>query len=74
MLPENIIYITIFTSLLGYYFYFKDFFYGKVRPNLVSWFLWMLGPFIGVFFQIKAGAWAFSLAGIFGWFSVHLLL
>jgi hypothetical protein len=56
MLPEKIIYITILTSLAGYFFYFKDIFYGKTRPNLVSWFLWMLAPFIGVFFQIKAGA------------------
>jgi hypothetical protein len=56
MLPQNIIYLTILTSLLGYSFYLKDFFYGQTRPNLVSWFLWMLGPFIGVFFQLKAGA------------------
>lgn len=56
MLPENIIYITIFISLVGYFFYFKDIFYGTTRPNLVSWFLWMLAPFIGIFFQIKAGA------------------
>lgn len=56
MLPENIIYITILISLVGYFFYLKDIFYGEVRPNLVSWFLWMLGPFIGVFFQLKAGA------------------
>lgn len=56
MLPPNIIYITILTSAIGYFFYFKNIFYGGTRPNLVSWFLWMLGPFFGVFFQIKAGA------------------
>ncbi|MFZ1019399.1 MAG: hypothetical protein WAN61_00200 [Minisyncoccia bacterium] len=56
MLPQNIIYITILTSLVGYFFYLKKIFYGEVRPNLISWFLWMLAPFIGVFFQIKAGA------------------
>lgn len=56
MLPPNIIYLTVLTSIIGYFFYFKNIFYGKTRPNLVSWFLWMLGPFLGVFFQIKAGA------------------
>lgn len=56
MFPENIIFFSILTSILGYFFYFKDIIYGQTRPNLVSWFLWMLAPFIGVFFQIKAGA------------------
>ncbi len=56
MLPENIIYIGVLVTLVGYFFYFKNIFYGQTRPNLVSWFLWMLGPFLGVFFQLKAGA------------------
>ena len=56
MLPEKIIYITVIISLIGYLVMFKDIFRGKTKPNLVSWFLWMLGPFIGVFFQLKAGA------------------
>lgn len=29
---------------------------GRAKPNLVTWFIWMLAPFIGVFFQLKAGA------------------
>ncbi|HEV7424027.1 MAG TPA: hypothetical protein VGO21_02435 [Candidatus Paceibacterota bacterium] len=56
MFNENIGYITVAISFACYFFYFRDVFYGKTRPNLVSWFLWMLGPFIGVFFQLKAGA------------------
>jgi len=56
MLPENIVYLGILANIIGYFFYFKDIFSGGTKPNLVSWFLWMLGPFIGVFFQIKAGA------------------
>lgn len=56
MLPEKIIYITVLVSFMGYFFYLKDIFYGQTRPNLVSWFLWLLGPFLGVFFQLKAGA------------------
>jgi hypothetical protein len=56
MFFEQIIYLTIFTSIAGYFYYLKDIFVGQTRPNLVSWFLWMLAPFIGVFFQLKAGA------------------
>ena len=55
MLPENIIYITVLISIVGYFFYIRDIFYGETRPNLVSWFFWMLAPFFGVFFQLKAG-------------------
>lgn len=56
MLPENIIYITVLATIVGYFFYFKNMLYGQTRPNLVSWLLWALAPFIGVFFQLKAGA------------------
>ncbi len=55
MFPEYIIYIAIPVSLAAYFYYFKNIFYGQTKPNLVSWFLWMLAPFIGVFFQLKAG-------------------
>ena len=56
MLPENIIFVGVLLSIVGYYFYFKNMFFGQTKPNLVSWFIWMLAPFLGVFFQIKAGA------------------
>ncbi|MEX2028886.1 MAG: hypothetical protein WD963_00175 [Candidatus Paceibacterota bacterium] len=56
MLPENIIYLGIVFYIIGYYVYFRDMIFGQTRPNLVTWFIWMLAPFIGVFFQLKAGA------------------
>jgi hypothetical protein len=56
MLPEKIIFIGVFLSIIGYYFYFKNMFFGQTKPNLVSWFIWMLAPFLGVFFQLQAGA------------------
>lgn len=56
MLPENIIYIGVFVTIVGYFFYLKDIFYGQTKPNLVSWVLWALIPFLGFFFTIKAGA------------------
>lgn len=55
MLSSSIIYLAVPVIVISYFFYFKDIFYGQTRPNLVSWFLWMLGPFIGVFFILKAG-------------------
>ncbi|KKQ27463.1 MAG: hypothetical protein US41_C0018G0002 [Parcubacteria group bacterium GW2011_GWB1_37_13] len=56
MLPSNIIYIAVIVSLIAYFFYFKNIFYGSTKPNLVSWFIWMLAPLLGFFFDIKAGA------------------
>ena len=56
MLPSNIIYLAIIVSLIAYFFYFKNIFYGNTKPNLVSWFIWMLAPLLGFFFAIKAGA------------------
>lgn len=56
MISDNFIYLGIIFYIIGYYSYFKGMFVGQTRPNLVSWFLWMLAPFIGVFFQLKAGA------------------
>ncbi|OGI68594.1 hypothetical protein A2738_01800 [Candidatus Nomurabacteria bacterium RIFCSPHIGHO2_01_FULL_42_15] len=56
MLPENIIYIGVVVGLVSIFLYIKNIFFGTTRPNLVSWTLWLLGPFLGVFFQLKAGA------------------
>ena len=56
MLPEQIIWISVLLELLGSFWYVKEIIYGTTKPNLVSWSLWLLGPFLGAFFQIKAGA------------------
>lgn len=56
MLPEKIIFVGVFINLVGLFWYIKDVIKGGTRPNLVSWFIWSLAPFIGVFFQFKAGA------------------
>jgi hypothetical protein len=64
MLPEKIIFIAVLLNLIGSFWYIKDIILGTTRPNLVTWFIWMLAPFIGVFFQIKAGA-GFSVLPIF---------
>ncbi|MFA6324665.1 MAG: hypothetical protein WCX46_00310 [Candidatus Paceibacterota bacterium] len=56
MLPEKIIYIGILINFIGQVFYIKNIIFGGTRPNLVSWFMWMLAPFIGVFLMLRAGA------------------
>ncbi|MDD5721426.1 MAG: hypothetical protein PHT16_03200 [Candidatus Pacebacteria bacterium] len=61
MLPENIIFIVILLSFFGHLSYLKSIIRGQAKPNLVSWFIWVLAPLIGVFFQYKAGAGLVSL-------------
>lgn len=56
MLPEQIVYIGVLTSLTLTFFYIRTIIYGKTRPNLISWSIWALAPLIAVFLQIKAGA------------------
>lgn len=55
MLPEQLGYLAILTGIIGASFYIKDIFGGTTKPNLVTWFMWTLAPFVGVFLQLKAG-------------------
>ncbi len=56
MLPEYLAYLAILFSLIGTSFYIRDIFRGKTKPNAVSWVIWMIAPFVGVFLELKAGA------------------
>lgn len=64
MLPEKIIFIGVAINLFCSIWYIRTIIYNNTKPNLVSWFLWMLAPFVGFFLQLKAGAGLSSL-GIF---------
>ena len=64
MLPENIIWVGVVINLAGSLWYLKNIIWGNTKPNLVSWSIWTLAPFIGVFFQIKAGA-GLSILSVF---------
>ncbi len=55
MIPEYFAYLSILFGIIGSFFYIKDIFLGKVKPNRVSWFLWMIAPFIGVYISYKSG-------------------
>jgi hypothetical protein len=56
MLLENIIYCAVLLNLIGHFLYIRSVIQGHAKPNLVTWFFWTLAPFIGVYFQFKAGA------------------
>ena len=64
MLPEKIIYVGVIINLIFTIWYIRSIFRGGTRPNLVSWSIWALAPFVGVFLQIKSGA-GLSFLGTF---------
>ncbi|MFA6523963.1 MAG: hypothetical protein WC264_01080 [Candidatus Paceibacterota bacterium] len=64
MLPEKIIYIGVAVNLLFTFWYIKSIFRGGTRPNMVSWIIWSLAPFVAVFLGYKAGG-GISLLGAF---------
>lgn len=55
MLPEKIVWAGLTLQLIGEISYIVSIYRGHAKPNLVSWFIWMLAPWIGFFFQVKAG-------------------
>ena len=64
MLPEQIIIIGVLINLLCSFWYIKNVLKGDTRPNPISWFIWSLAPFVGVFLQLRAGA-GWSVMGVF---------
>jgi hypothetical protein len=74
MLPEKIIYIGVILNLIGTIWYIKTIIYNQTRPNIISWFLWMLAPFVGVFLQIKAGAGLSALGPFMAGFGPLLII
>ncbi len=55
MLPYYISYITIVLGLLGAISYIKEIFYGKTKPNIITWIFWSIAPLVGVFINYKSG-------------------
>ncbi len=56
MFPEYIVYFALVAHVVGYVSYYKSILSGHSKPNLVSWIIWTLAPFVAVLFQLKAGA------------------
>lgn len=74
MLPEKIIFIGVLINLFCSFWYVKNVVYGNTRPNLVSWLIWMLAPFVGTFLAIKAGAGLAALSIFMAGFGPFLVL
>lgn len=55
MINENFILVGVAIQFLTAVGYVIDTIKGKVKPNRVSWFLWMLAPGIAFFAEIKQG-------------------
>lgn len=55
MLTQNLVFVGISLQLIGQITYVRSIIKGHAKPNLVSWVIWMLAPFIGTFFLLKAG-------------------
>ncbi|MFA5778326.1 MAG: hypothetical protein WC870_02465 [Candidatus Paceibacterota bacterium] len=64
MFPEQIIIVGVLVNLLCSFWYIKNVLKGDTKPNPVSWFIWSLAPFVGVFLQLKAGA-SWSVMSVF---------
>src|SRR3989344_2343358 len=75
MLPEKIIFVGVLINLFCSLWYIKNIFHGGIKPNLVSWFMWMLAPFFGFFFMIQAGT-GLSALPVFmaGFFSLLIFI
>ena len=55
MINQNFIYLGAVIFLFGSIGYFVETIQGKVKPNRVTWFIWILAPSIIFFSQIKQG-------------------
>ena len=56
MIPEKIVYIAVLLNFIGHILYARSVVKQHAKPNLVSWVIWMIAPFLGAYFEIKAGA------------------
>lgn len=74
MLPEKIIFVGVLINLFCTIWYIRGIFRSGTKPNLVSWFIWMLAPLIGFFLQLKAGAGLSSLGVFWAGFGPFLVI
>ncbi len=62
MINQNFIYLGVLLNIIGASSYLIDTVKGKIKPNRVSWFIWMLAPLIAFAAEVKQGVGIASLA------------
>ena len=55
MISSYFAYLCILFGFAGSYYYIRDIFRGKTKPNRVSWIFWMIAPFVGTYVGYKSG-------------------
>lgn len=68
MIHPNFIYLGIFIQLLGGMSYLIDTLKGKVQPNRVTWFMWVLAPALAFFAQLGQGVGIEAWSTFIVWF------
>lgn len=61
MINQNFIYLGVLLQFIGGFSYFLDTIKGKIKPNKVTWFIWMLAPLIAFAAEVKQGVGLTSL-------------
>ncbi len=55
MLPQYLVFISIFTSFFAGFFYIRGTLQGKTKPNRVSWLIWFIAPITAAIIQFQQG-------------------
>ncbi len=73
MIHPNFVFLGMFLEFIGGMSYLVDTIKGKVKPNRVTWLLWVLAPLIAFYAQIKQGVGPEAIAIFIVWFMPLLI-
>ena len=69
LLDEKLLFwiISVALTLIGYYVYIKDIYYGQNKPHFYSWLVWWIITTILYIIQVKNWWWAGSWVALISW-------
>jgi energy-converting hydrogenase Eha subunit A len=73
MINPNFVYLGVFLQFLGGMSYLVDTIKGTVKPNRVTWFMWILAPALAFFAQLQQGVGPEVWATFIVWFVPFLV-